>query len=173
MNASKNEESGQLTTALAWTGLVPVLIFFATALYVGLKINSVVFTAGAFFYTFAGFCRVGWKMSAAKGKKNMSQLRSLSIPLMVIGMILLIIGLVLTFVNGTLTLENIRDDLASFPAIVLIGIGVVFLCVLGVLRFRHTKAEYRNNLSVNWRALIYNILAQAFILAGVVAAVRH
>ena len=80
------------TVALALVDAIPVLLFGASMILLGSRLQSLLFTVGAILSTLAGCCKVAWKLILGLKKKDVRWLNKGFLPLMGAGWLLILLS---------------------------------------------------------------------------------
>ena len=151
------------TLALALVDAIPVLLFAASAILLGARLNSPLFLIGAVLSALAGCCKVAWKLILAISKKNLKWLNKCFLPLMGAGWLLIATSLAVGFKNSSWNAKA----LLTMPSLALLILTVVLSGFMGWYR----KARFKNDdAKSNWTAQIINIAAQAALFFAILLA---
>ena len=153
------------TLSLALVDAIPVLLFGASVIIIGSRLQSPLFTIGAVLSTLAGCLKVVWKLILAIKKKNVRWLSKGFLPLMCAGWALILLSLILMRSGGMNTAW--ADGLIRMPSVLLIALYIV---LMGFMVWFRKKRFKNDDARSNWIAQIINCVAMASLFLGILLA---
>ena len=159
---SKAPVPEDFTLQLALVDALPVLLFGAATLVLGLKMASLVFAIGAVLCFVGGAGKVAWKLVIALARKNIPMLAKQMRILMPVGFVAMIAGAALSW-N---TAAPIFASLGSMPSIAFMVIWISCMFAMGYFAGHGDQTSARDN----WIEQLTNAAGQAALLAAVLLA---
>ena len=153
------------TVALALVDAIPVLLFGASMILLGSRLQSPLFTVGAILSTLAGCCKVAWKLILGLKKKDVRWLNKGFLPLMGAGWLLILLSLIFLKSGGADT--SWAKGLIAMPSVLLLALWVILMLFMVWYR---KKRFINDDAKKNWTAQIINLIGQAAMLLAIVLA---
>ncbi len=156
---SENKYEG-FTLGLALVDAIPVVLFGASCILIGLLFKSPLFLIGAALSFLAGFFKVLWKIVLAVTGKDVKWMNKQFRYLMIGGWVLIIISVIIGWKK--IDPAAIGAAIIGLPQLIFFILGVLGMMAMGVLgkKLDPTKA------SNNWVEQCVNGFAQLMIFLG-------
>lgn len=127
--------------ALALEDMLPVLLFGASTVLLGMRFHSFLFILGALVCFWAGAAKVIWKLILVLKKKNVWWLFMQMRIAMPAGFLLMLAAL---FIDGA-SLSRILSGLVSFPSVMFFGLGFIGMGLMGAFAKKLDSSDPRAN----------------------------
>lgn len=151
------------TLGLALLDAVPVLLFCASMVLVGLRFRSALFAAGAVCCVLAGCGKVAWKLLAALRGADISWLARPFRVLMPAGFALMLVAVVAAIAGGTLAPGTLYALITRMPACACFVLALACFAAMGIMGATLGRRDAR----ANWAEQLVNTCAQLALLAGI------
>lgn len=152
------------TLSLALVDAIPVLLFGASMMRIGMGFRSPLFLAGAVLSTLAGCCKVLWKLVLGIWHKDLRWLNKPFVPTQATGFLLILLSFATGF--GKINWFWVLQAVSGFPAVLCFALWLALMGTMGWYR----KTRFDHSAKANWTAEIINTIAQAALLAGILLA---
>lgn len=152
------------TLSLALVDAIPVLCYGAGMLLVAARFQSPLFIAGAVLSTFAGCCKVIWKLILGIWNRNVQWLNRYFLPIQATGFALMLVSFVLGI--SRISWNGVLGAVTGMPAAVFFAAWVILMGVM--VWFRRT--HFNNTAKMNWIAQGINCCCQGALLLGILLA---
>lgn len=163
---SKNYEG--FTLGLAIFDALPVLLFGASMLTIGLGWGSPLFLAGAGLAVLAGMMKVTWKLILGATHRDVTWLNRPFRYLMAAGFLLMLAAVIAGSVTGSLDWRAIGAKIIALPQVIFFALWLLGLTVMGVLGKKLDSSVARNN----WIEQSVNTAAQLCGLIGILLSLK-
>ena len=158
--AEKPEVQEDFTVGLALLDAVPVVLFAASGIIIGMAASSPIVIAGAVLMVIGGMCKVIWKLLQGLKIGNYPVLNKAFVPCMASGFMSLVAGIVVAFVQKKLVVKTVLKSLGSFPSILFFGIAGGAMGMMGKVKSAQSRDDFNKDAKKNWLAEIVNSVAQ-------------
>lgn len=155
----KNNYEG-FTLSLALVDALPVLLFGASCILIGMIFKSPLFIIGACLCFAGGFMKVMWKVVLALKKKDVRFLNKQFRYTMIGGFVLIIISVIVGFKR--ISLAAIGAAITGLPQVIFFALWLVGMITMGVLAKKLDSAVAKNN----WIEQCVNGVAQLCFFVG-------
>ena len=158
---TKDTVPDDFTLSLAAVDALPVLLFGASIILIGLMFTNALFLVGAVLCFWAGAAKVLWKIIVAAKKKNIRWLFMQMRIVMPIGFALMLLTVILS--RNAINLSAVFAAIVSMPSVIFFVIGIIGMTLMGVFAAKLDSADVRSN----WIEQLTNAVAQASVFAGI------
>lgn len=150
------------TLWMALFDFVPVAVFGACVIIIGLRFGSVLFFIGAALTLAAGLIKAGWKLIMGVKRRDIKWMNRVFVPMQSGGFLLMLLSVMINL--RRINFPVLLGALTAMPQIVFFSLWFALMCFL----FWYRKNRFdRYNAKTNWTAQIIHCLAQLSLLAGV------
>lgn len=157
---SENKQYEGFTLSMALVDAIPVLVFGASCILVGMIFKSPLFITGAVLAFLAGFLKVMWKVVLGISGKDVKWLNKQFRYLMIGGWVLIIASLIIGRKN--ISFSAMGAAVTSMPSLVFFILGALGMVTMGVLGKKLDPTVAKNN----WIEQSVNCVAQSCIFLG-------
>jgi hypothetical protein len=158
MTNKENAYKG-FTLGMALMDALPVVFFTLSCIFLGMKVDSLLFRIGSALVAIAGIGKVLWKLLLALKDQDIHILNTQMRILMPLGFVLLIIGVILVHPDWVMVLGAVT----MMPSLLFFVLGIIGLFCMGWFAGHMDQTSASNN----WREQTVNTLAQACIFLGI------
>lgn len=163
--AKKNYEDFPLS--LAVFDAVPVLLFGAAMIFIGVRFENTWFRIGSVLCALGGTGKVIWKVIIAATKKDIVWMNRQMRVMMPLGFLGMIAGLIAGIQSGAVKWPVIKGMVCSLPAGGFFAVTVLGMICMGIFAGKLDSTKVRSN----WIEQTTNAIAQGCFLLGVVSCI--
>lgn len=139
----QNNKYEGFTLSLALVDALPVLLFGASSILLGIIFKSTLFIIGACLIFLGGFLKVMWKVLLATKKKDLPFLNKQMKYTMMTGFFLVLLSVIINIKR--ISLSAMGAALVSFPACIFFLLFVAGMVTMGVLAKKLDSSVAKNN----------------------------
>lgn len=158
----KNIVPENFPVSLAVLDIIPVVLFSFSSFFVAFKIQSTLFSFGAFLCFMAGILKILWKFVVALAEKNVWSLYTQFRFFIPLGFTFMIASIFLF--KNQIDWNIISNLIFSLPQIILFSLGFVGVIFLMIFTLILDDKEVKSN----WILEITNLISQIFIFLGII-----
>lgn len=153
--------------SLAIFDAVPVLLFSAAVVLIGVRFQNTWFRIGSVLCALGGTGKVIWKIIIAATRKDIVWMNRQMRVLMPLGFAGMIVGLITGIRSGIVCWSGIKGMVCTLPAGGFFAVTVLGMICMGVFAGKLDSTKVRSN----WIEQITNAVAQGCFLLGVLSCI--
>lgn len=148
--------------SLAAVDALPVLLFCASIVALGMIFNKPLFLTGSLLCFWAGTAKVLWKIIVVIKKRNVWWLFLQMRTAMPMGLFMIVLSLIIN--NNEINMTELLSAVLSFPSVVFFSVGLLGMILMGIFAVKLDSSKVKSN----WIEQITNAAAQASFFIGII-----
>lgn len=161
---AENTKYQGFTVGLALVDAIPVLVFGASMILIGIAFGSPLFLVGAGLMFLGGVLKVLWKLIVAAANKDIEWMNKQFRFTMIGGFLLMIIAVIINWKK--ISWAAVGASIISLPSVIFFAVGLAAMVTMGVLASKLDSTDVKSN----WIEQSVNSVGQICIFLGILFA---